>query len=226
MKKITTFIGIIIVIYMLCLFINVNYNLGILIGLLTGIFLAVWVYLPMNLFFNAIKGIFIMAMCFFICMSAFIVIQSVSHDADYTEDALIVLGCGIHGSELSKNLKDRLDSAIKYYNKNSNAIIVVSGGQGPQEDIPESEAMYLYLKENNIPENQIIRESKSESTNENFRFSKEILDNKLGNDYKIAYITNDFHIYRAGQLAKLNGLSASGFAAPTEPFSIDRKSVV
>ncbi len=219
MKKIISAIGIIIIIYMLCLFINVNYNTGILIGLLIGIFMSFWAVLPINFFFKFLKCLFILVLCFFICMSSIIAFNGMCNKADFTEDALIVLGCGLNGSELSKNLKDRLDTAIEYYNNNNDAIIIVSGGQGPQEDIPEAEAMYKYLVENGVNA-EIIKESKSSSTNENFKFSKEILDKKFGSDYKVAYITNDFHIYRAGKLAELNNLYAAGYAAPTEIFSI------
>ncbi len=219
MKKIISAIGIILVIYMLCLYIYVNYNTGILLGLIIGLFMSVWVIMPATLLFKIIKTIFVCGLCFFIGLSSFIAIGSITNKADYTEDAVIVLGCGLHGSELSRNLKDRLDTAIKYYENNKDALIIVSGGQGPQEDIPEAEAMYNYLIENGV-EAEIIKEDKASSTNENFKFSKEILDNKFSGDYKTAYITNDFHIYRAGKLAEINGLISKGYAAPTEVFSI------
>lgn len=219
MKKIISASGIVIVIYMVCLFINVNYNIGILIGLAIGLFMSVWVIMPVTLFFKAVKVLFVCVLSFFIFMSCFITLGSITNKADYTEDALIILGCGLHGSELSKNLKDRLDTAIEYYNNNNDAVIIVSGGQGPQENIPESEAMYNYLVENGVKA-EIIKEAKSSSTNENFKFTKEILDTKFGSDYKTAYITNNFHIYRAGKLAKINGLNSKGYAAPTEIFSV------
>lgn len=219
MKKFISAVGIIIVIYMLCLLANINYNTGIFIGLIIGIIIFLLPIMPNRLIFKIIKAGFAAALCFFIVMSSFIALENITNKADCTEDALIVLGCGIHGSELSKNLKDRLDTALEYYSNNSDAIIIVSGGQGPQENMPEAEAMYNYLIKNGVKA-EIIKEESSSSTNENFKFSKEILDAKLGDNYKTAYITNDFHIYRAGKLARLNGLDAKGYAAPTEFFSI------
>lgn len=153
-------------------------------------------------------------------MSCFIAVNGISNRGDFSEDALIVLGCGLHGSTPSANLKDRLDTAVKYYASNPSAVIVVSGGQGPQEDIPEAKAMYDYLVKYGVPEDNIYMEDKSSSTDENFRFSKKILDDVLGDDYSTAFITNDFHIYRAGCIAKLNGLNPSGYGAHTEVFSI------
>lgn len=218
MKKVISVIGIIIVLYMLCLFINVNYNLGILIGLVLGIFMALWVIMPSILIFKILKSLFVVTLCFFIIMGSFVAIKGYSEKADGSEDAVIVLGCGLHGRELSKNLKDRLDTAIEYHNINNKALIIVSGGQGPQEDIPEAEAMYNYLTENGIT--NVIIENRSTSTDENFKFSKKILDEKFTDDYSVACITNDFHIYRACRLGQLNGLNIKGYGAPTEIFSI------
>lgn len=220
MKKAISIFGIIIIIYMICLFICVNYNFGILMGLFLGFGMTLLPFLKPTLFFNTIKIIYSLCICFFILMSIFIAIKSVINKADGSEDALVVLGCGLHGKELSANLKDRLDTALEYISKNPNVTIVVSGGQGPQEDITEAEAMYNYLVKNNVNSNNIIQESRSTSTNENFKFSKELLDKKLGESYTIAYITNDFHIYRAGKLAKKYSFNAKGYAAPTEVFSI------
>lgn len=123
----------------------------------------------------------------------------------YKEDAVIVLGAGLRGEKLSLILRNRLDAAVEYYNENPEVVIVVSGGQGPDEDIPEAEAMERYLYEQGIPLNKIIKEDKSTSTEENFKFSKELLENRFDEDYTVGFITDDFHIYRAGKTAERVG---------------------
>ncbi len=45
----------------------------------------------------------------------------------------------------------RLEAAIAYYERNPKVLLVVSGGQGPQEDISEALAMERYLIERGIP---------------------------------------------------------------------------
>lgn len=120
---------------------------------------------------------------------------------DYREDAVVVLGTGIRGSELSDGLRNRLDRAVEYHAKNPNAVIAVSGGQGPQEDIPEGIAMERYLLEQGIPPGQIIRETVSSSTAENFRMTLPLLDAHFAADYRIAVISSDFHLFRAGLIA-------------------------
>lgn len=127
-------------------------------------------------------------------------------NVSYKEDAIIVLGAAVRGEEVSGALARRLDAAIKYYHQNPEVVIVVTGGQGPQEDITEALAMERYLMEHGIPQSSIIKEEKATSTSENFKYSKELLDEYFGYEYTVAYITDDYHIFRAGQLGKLAGL--------------------
>ena len=136
----------------------------------------------------------------------------------YTEDAVIVLGAGIRKEEVNKDLARRLDAAICYYEKNPDAVIVVSGGQGPGEDITEALAMERYLVEKGISKEKIIKEEQSTSTNENFRYCKEILDDYFEGDYRVAFITSDFHIFRAEQLAKHALFTAPAHAHSTTPW--------
>ena len=75
--------------------------------------------------------------------------------------------------------------------------------------------MYNYLVERGIPSDSILVEDKATSTNENYRYSKEILDDYFkGQPYRCVYVTNRFHCYRAGRLAEINGLEAVGLGAP------------
>ena len=132
------------------------------------------------------------------------------------EDAVIVLGAGLRGDRLSLVLKERLDSALEYAEENPEALIVVSGGQGRGETITEAKAMSRYLIARGVPEDRILREGKSTSTAENFRYSKAILDEVMEGDYTVVYITNDFHLFRAGILAGDAGLTANRKGAKLE----------
>ena len=52
---------------------------------------------------------------------------------------MIVLGCKVHGDGTpSVLLRDRLDTALDYWQEHQDVTILVSGGQGPDE--PEAEA--------------------------------------------------------------------------------------
>lgn len=155
-----------------------------------------------------------------ILFAAFLPIYGSIDTVDHKEDAVIVLGAGLRGEEPSRALRFRLDAAYDYALKNQDAIIVVSGGQGANEVIPESTAMKRYLVKKGIAEERIIEENKSTSTKENLAFSKEILDEALGKDYRTVIITNDYHILRAESLAKKAGFSQISHTSGRTPLSI------
>ena len=139
----------------------------------------------------------------------------------YDEHAMRVLGCGVKGEEPTESLKSRLEAAVEYYHKNPNAIIVVSGGKGASEDITEALAMERYLMDRGIPQDRIIKEEQSTNTYENFKYSKKILDKYFDEAYSVAYITNDYHIFRAGNISEKIGFeNATHYSAGTPWYMI------
>ncbi len=135
----------------------------------------------------------------------FLLSHGASDTAKCDEDVLIVLGAGVHGTEVGENLRRRLDSAVSYREKNPQVLIVVSGGMGPQEEITEAQAMEEYLISRGVPKENILKEDKASSTYENFTFSKKLLDERFGEKYTASFVTNEFHIYRAHGIAKRAG---------------------
>lgn len=126
-------------------------------------------------------------------------------------DYLIVLGCQVNGTVPSRMLRQRLDAAVNYLNAYPEAITIVSGGMGPGEDITEAECMHNYLTAAGISENRIIPEDQSTSTMENLRFSMELMETGSA-----AIVSNEFHLYRAGQMAQKLGLEPELIPADTE----------
>jgi len=136
----------------------------------------------------------------------------------FKPDAVIVLGAGLSGDRVTITLAARLDTAVTYCQQHPGVLVVVSGGQGPNETIPEAAAMAKYLAARGVPADKIVQESHSTNTEENFAFSKVILAGIFQDrPYKVVYITNQFHIFMAGLYAKKASLTAVGLAAPTLP---------
>lgn len=140
---------------------------------------------------------------------SFLAIYGSRDTADYSEKTVIVLGCGIRGERVSVGLAKRLNKAAEYHKSNPDAIIIVSGGQGPQEDIPEALAMKRYLVEKGIDEDKIVMEDKSTSTITNFRYSKAIMDNMGLSSDSVVFVTNAYHVYRAASYAEAEGLTVN-----------------
>jgi len=140
------------------------------------------------------------------------------HDTvTYDEDAVIVLGAAVYGDVVSPTLKIRLNKAVEYNKLNPDAIIVVSGGLN--KGSVESLAMEKYLVEQGVPKDKIITEERATSTIENMKYSKEILDELLGESYKTAIISTESHIYRSMRAAEIAGLkNSTHFSAKLGPF--------
>ena len=133
-------------------------------------------------------------------------------NADGSEKAVIVLGCGIDGERVSPKLARRLDKAIEYFNEHPDKPVIVSGGQGVHDDIPESTAMKRYLVSKGVPDEKIIEESRATSTSAHFVFSKDITDMLPGGD-KIVFVTSRYQIYRASRYAAGKGFEAHHIGA-------------
>lgn len=132
-----------------------------------------------------------------------------ARNADY----IIVLGCGIIGNRVTPLLAARIERGIELLQYNPDAALILSGGQGPGEDIPESEAMAAYAVDHGADAERIIMEKRSVSTEENLLFSRKLMDKQ---EPKIIIVTTDYHVFRALLLAKKQRIQCVGFGAKTK----------
>ena len=170
------------------------------------------------------KAFRIIKMFFFIALICFLGIEAViisypKHN-EKKDDYLIVLGAGLdNGKTPNLILQERLDAAIKCIGENQTQHIVLSGGQGSDEDIPEAQAMSEYLQERGVEKEEIILEDKSKDTNENLKYSKEKIEensHKSLNEVSVKIVTTDFHAFRSSILAKKNGyVNFDNYSSPT-----------
>ena len=187
-----------------------NFNLGIL---LVAVFGAV--VLGYGIIFEKLRGkraihaLVALMLATVALFGSFLAIYGVRDNATYTEETVIVLGCGIRGERVSVGLAKRLDKAYEYYELNPDAVIIVSGGQGPQEDISEALAMKRYLVDKGVPEDKIIMEDKSTSTIENFKYSHEIMIERGLSEDSVVFVTNAYHVYRGSYYAEKEGLTVN-----------------
>ena len=109
-----------------------------------------------------------------------------------------------------------LDRALDIYQQQASATkIIVSGGQGPDEPIPEALAMQRYLIAHGVDKTDILMESHSINTYTNFLYSKQIINNLYHEAVKIVCVTSQFHVLRALRLAQKLGLSIDGVGSHT-----------
>lgn len=114
---------------------------------------------------------------------------------------LIVLGAGVNGTVPSLSLRNRLDAALTYLQQHPNTVCIVSGGLGSGDTITEAECMFRYLTAAGIDPARIIKEEQATSTQENLRYSTKLVDAD-----SIGIVSSEYHLYRAGLMARDLGL--------------------
>ena len=125
---------------------------------------------------------------------------------------VVVLGAGIMGKKVTPLLAARISRGIEIYQKNPGSKLIMSGGQGPGEEIPEAVAMAAYAEKIGINKNDIIIEDKSKTTQQNLQFSHALMKPNS----RFCIVTNSYHVYRALVLAKRQGLKCIGYGAKTK----------
>lgn len=129
-------------------------------------------------------------------------------------DSIIVLGAQVQATgEPSVQLRWRLDKAVEMYQA-SPCAVVVCGAQGKDEPAPEADVMRDLLIADGIPAETIHTDPTSTDTYQNIRNAKEIIE-ALGLSSPLI-ITSDYHLSRAMDIAKAEGLKSQGAASPTK----------
>lgn len=139
--------------------------------------------------------------------------------ADGSNKYAIILGAKVNGETPSLTLRFRLEEALAYAESYPDVKFILSGGQGPDEDIAEGEAMRRYLTEKGVQEDRLLLETESTSTYENILFSKKLLPEEVN---EITIITSDFHLARARMIADSFNLKTDALPAKT-PRSVEAK---
>ena len=137
--------------------------------------------------------------------------------AEEGADAVIVLGCALRGREPSPALAARLDVALDYLAENPQAVVVVTGGRGADEEIAEAQAMAGYLARHGLDRGRILLEDRSASTQENLENAREILAQRFPAGARTVLVTSDYHLFSASLVARRLGLRAEPLGSPTSP---------
>lgn len=152
------------------------------------------------------------AMILFLVMEG-LILSGMSQKGKPDLDYLVVLGCQVKGEHPSKALRERLETAQAYLEEYPETKAVLSGGQGPGEEISEAECMFRYLTKAGISRERLVKEDLSTTTVENLEFSKKFFDQERDT---VGIVTNNFHVYRSMRIAKKAGyLQMCGIAAPS-----------
>lgn len=136
--------------------------------------------------------------------------------AGFRPEAVVVLGAGLEGERVTPLLAARLDRALEVLDAEERRgglpLVIVSGGQGPDETVPEAVAMRRYLASRGIAAERILLEDGSANTRENLELSRRLLPSPRT---PVCIVTSGFHGPRAALLARRIGLRARTAGART-----------
>lgn len=133
-------------------------------------------------------------------------------------DAIVVLGSRVFGDRVPPLLAARIDKGVEILESETEQgrrpLLILSGGQGPDETEPEGVVMARYAVNAGASEDLVRAEQKSRNTEENLTFSRDLLvAERRGTSLLVT--TNDFHAFRAAIIARELGLDAQVVGAAT-----------
>lgn len=128
---------------------------------------------------------------------------------------VIILGAQVWGRTPSRSLRRRVKAGADYLKRNPGAKVIVSGGQGPGEEMTEAACMKELLMALGIDKSRILTEEKSTDTYENIHFSLALCNPAE----ELAVVTCGYHMYRALAIARKAGAqNVCGCPAKSSPW--------
>lgn len=114
---------------------------------------------------------------------------------------MVIFGCQMRRDGPSILLRDRLDTALAYWEEHPDMKIIVTGGKGDDEHISEAQCMYDYLTAHGVDGAQIFMEDKSRNTWQNINNTFALMEREgwsLTGD--VLLVSSGFHLARIEML--------------------------
>ena len=129
---------------------------------------------------------------------------------------MLVLGTTVDGTEPSPMLRDRINAAYNHLTAYPEVICIVSGYKSGNGAISEAECMYNELTKMGIDPDRIWMEPNASSTEENFKFTLDMIEEKTGSRPTfLTVVSSEFHMLRASMFAGEQGIGIIPVGAKT-----------
>lgn len=144
----------------------------------------------------------VIVLCFLLFLAVEgMIVAGAKDDPRADARTVIVLGAGIRGDLPSATLTSRLELALRYLRDHPDCAVIVSGGQGRDEQTSEAAVMAAWLREHGVDPNRIYLEDGSHNTRENLVLSQALMEEK-GLSGPVNVVSNSFHLFRVRHLAR------------------------
>ena len=149
------------------------------------------------------------------------VLRDARSDEDTSAPYLIVCGAGVNGTVPSRSMTDRLSRAMDWLAENPEGVAILSGAQGPHEDVTEARAMFGWLTDQGIDPARLRMEDRAENSLGNIRCSLELIEKDGGDPSgRVAILSSEYHLHRLGWMARKLGCQPVLVAAKTTKVSL------
>lgn len=146
---------------------------------------------------RTLSGLLVLGILLFLFLEAE-VIRRAKTDHETPVAGIVILGAGVNGTVPSLSLRVRLEAALAYIADKPDIPVVVTGSQGPGEEISEARCMADWLIAHGVAEERILIEDQADDTEENIAFSKAMLhEHGYDTTANYAVVSNDYHLCRA-----------------------------
>ncbi len=131
-------------------------------------------------------------------------------------DVLLVLGCRVRGDQPETMLTMRAEAAADYLRFHPKTLCIPCGGI-VHDDQTKSEAQAIreILLSRGVADERILLEDRSKTTFENFLNAKKLNEALELPAPKVAFLSSEFHLLRASQIAKLANFPCKALPAPS-----------
>jgi uncharacterized SAM-binding protein YcdF (DUF218 family) len=141
----------------------------------------------------------------------------VGHTQSTTQvDAIVVMGAAQYDGVPSPLLKARLTHAFDLWKQKIAPRIVLTGGNKPGDRFTEASASAIFLRQQGVPQEELLQESSSRSTYEALRNVRDLVKNdpNFAGIERIVIVTDPYHELRSRLTAR-----EMNFKATTSPTS-------
>ena len=135
--------------------------------------------------------------------------------------AIVVMGAAQYDGVPSPLLKARLMHAFDLWKQKIAPRIVLTGGNKPGDRFTEASASAIFLRQQGVPQEELLQESSSRSTYEALRNVRDLVKNdpNFAGIERIVIVTDPYHELRSRLTAKEWGFDASTSATPNSPIA-------
>ena len=146
-------------------------------------------------------------------ITAALIMQGGTDQSAAKADTAIILGAAVRGAEPSPVFAERIRHGITLYKSGRVKYLLFTGGKGDGARWAESEVGRNMALAAGVPATAIFTEARSHTTLENITEAKRVMQREGLVDAII--VSDPLHLYRAGLMAKDNGIIATSSPTPT-----------